>query len=274
MEQSGESRPAETTPQTRRRRLRLGRPRWLRFPHFRRKKEERAELKTLTLVEHLVELRNRILISALSVIPGTVLGFIFAPQIIEILKRPLPTDDPLIVLGLTDALMIDLKIALTTGVIVAMPVVLYQLWRYISPGLTPGERAAARPWVPLALLFFALGISVAYLVLPVASGFLYGFQSKDIQLMLTADAYFSFVTSLFLAFGLVMEFPILLVLLSKVGILSSQRLRRSRRTALLIVTVTSAMITPGGDLISPLAMAATMYGLYEVSIIMIRLNGR
>jgi sec-independent protein translocase protein TatC len=154
-----------------------------------------------------------------------------------------------------------------------MPMLLLQFWRFISPGLTPEERSAARPWVPLALLFFAVGVGLAYFILPYASGFLYAFQSPDIQLHLTAEAYFGFVTTLFLAFGLVMEFPIILVILSKVGIVTSQQLRRSRRMAILGITILSALITPGADLVSPVAMAVTMYGLYEASIIMIRLTG-
>jgi sec-independent protein translocase protein TatC len=155
-----------------------------------------------------------------------------------------------------------------------MPVILYQFWRFISPGLSPQERSAARPWVPLALLFFALGVGVAYFILPYATGFLYGFQTKDIHLLLTAENYFGFITILFLAFGLVMEFPIVLVLLSKIGIVSSALLRRSRRMAVLGIVIFSALITPGADLVSPIVMAVTMYGLYEVSIIMIRLGGR
>lgn len=228
----------------------------------------------MTLVAHLVELRNRIFISVFALLPGTVIGFIFSDRLIEILKAPLPTKDPLITLGLTEPFMIHLQIALTVGVILAMPVILYQLWRFISPGLSPKERAAARPWVPMALFFFAMGVGVAYFILPYASGFLYGFQTADLKLMLTADAYFGFVTILFLAFGVVMEFPIVLVLLSKVGIVSSALLRRSRRRAVLGVTIFSAMVTPGADLVSPIVMAVTMYGLYEVSIVMIRLGGR
>jgi sec-independent protein translocase protein TatC len=92
--------------------------------------------------------------------------------------------------------------------------------------------------------------------------------------MLTADAYFGFVTTLFLAFGLVMEFPIVLVLLSKVGIVTSKLLRSSRRMAVLGITIVSAVITPGADLVSPIVMAVTMYGLYEASIVMIRMGGR
>ncbi|MGZ6267455.1 MAG: twin-arginine translocase subunit TatC [Candidatus Limnocylindrales bacterium] len=255
---------------------RVRRPRWLRIPGRRSgdggpdKPNDAAEL---TLSGHLVELRNRIYISVLSLLPGIVLGYIFGDEIVRILIAPLPTDH-LVALGLTEPFMIKLQIAVVCGVIVGMPVVLYQLWRFISPGLTPRERAAARPWVPLALVFFALGVGLAYFILPYAAGFLYGFQSKQIQLLLTAEAYFGFVTMLFLAFGLVMEYPIILVLLSKVGMITSKQLRSSRRIAILIITVISTLITPGADFVSPIAMAVTMYGLYEVSIVIIRLGGR
>jgi sec-independent protein translocase protein TatC len=228
----------------------------------------------MSLTGHLVELRNRLVISALSLLPGTIVGYIFSDRLIEILKAPLPTNEPLQTLSLTGPFMIHLQVALVVGVIVAMPVVLYQFWRFISPGLTAQERATARPWVPLALLFFALGVGVAYFILPYASGFLYGFQSKDIHLLLTADNYFGFVTILFLAFGIVMEFPIVLVLLSKVGIVTSRRLRSSRRMAVLGIVIFSAVITPGADLVSPVVMAVVMYCLYEISIVMIRIGGR
>ena len=141
--------------------------------------------------------------------------------------------------------------AVTVGVIVAMPVILYQFWRYISPGLTPRERSAARPWVPAALVFFALGVCVAYFILPYASGFLYGFQTKDIELLLTADAYFGFVTVLFIAFGVVMEFPIVLVLLSKMGIVTSARLRSSRKMAVLGIVIFSDGRDPRSRLREP-----------------------
>lgn len=228
----------------------------------------------MNLTGHLVELRNRLVISALSLLPGTIIGYVFSDKLIEILKAPLPTKDPLETLSLTGPFLIHLQVALVVGVIVAMPVILFQFWRFISPGLTPQERSTARPWVPLAMVFFALGVGVAYFILPYASGFLYGFETKDIQLMLTADAYFGFVTMLFLAFGVVMEFPIVLVLLSKVGIVSSRRLRSSRKMAVLGITIFSAFVTPGADLVSPIVMAVTMYGLYEVSIVLIRMGGR
>jgi sec-independent protein translocase protein TatC len=255
-------------PITRRRRS------WIRLP-FRRRRDEppKPDRTEMSLSGHLVELRNRLYISALSLVPGTILGFIFAGNIIHFVVAPLPKGH-LVALGLTEPFLIQMQVAVTVGVISAMPVLLYQFWRFISPGLTDRERAAARPWVPLALFFFVMGVGVAYYVLPYATAFLFTFQTEDIQLMLSAESYFGFVTTLFLAFGIVMEFPIVLVLLSKVGIVTSKKLRSSRRMALLGITVVSALITPGGDLVSPLTMAAVMYGLYEVSIIMIRLGGR
>lgn len=244
----------------------------LRLPS-RRRRPPQAPVE-MTLVAHLVELRHRVFISLLSLVPGAILGFILSGEIIHVLRAPLPTDQPLQALGLTDALMIQLQIALVTGVIVGMPVILYQLWAFISPGLTPSERSAARPWVPMAMLFFALGVALAYLILPIAASFLYSFQSEDIHILLTADSYFGFVSTLFLVFGLALEFPVVLVLLAKVGLLSSQKLRRSRRMAILGIVIVSNLITPGADLVSPLAMAATLYSLYELAIVLIRLDGK
>jgi sec-independent protein translocase protein TatC len=250
------------------------RGRRLRLPFRRRNDAPKPVAGDMSIIAHLVELRNRLFISVFSLIPGVILGFVFSGDIIHVLRSPLPTKDPLTALGLTDALMIQVEISLVAGCIIAMPVILYEFWAYISPGLTPSERKTARPWVPLAMGFFAIGVGVAYFILPYATGFLYNFQSSDIHIMLTADAYFGFVSMLFLAFGLVMEFPIVLVLLSKVGMLSSMRLRKSRKMALLGIVAFSAMITPGADLVSPTVMAVTMYGLYEASIVMIRMDGK
>ena len=241
------------------------RPGWLRLPRRHRNVPPRSDRpEEMTLGGHLAELRTRFFIAAVSLVPGTILGFLYANPIIHVLREPLPTNKPLVALGLTEPFMIELKVALTVGFILAMPVILYQFWAFVSPGLSQQERSAARPWVPLAMFFFALGVCVAYFILPYASGFLYDFQSPDVTLMLTADAYFSFVTTLFLAFGLVMEFPILLVLLAKVGLVSSALLRRSRRMAYMGIVVFSAVVTPGADLVSPIVM----------SIVMIRVGGR
>jgi len=228
----------------------------------------------MSLVDHLSELRRRIGISLLAVALGTVVGFFFAAQLITFLKAPLNLGKPLVYTGLGDAFFINLKIAIVVGIVLAMPVLLWQLWAFISPGLTREERRLARPWVPLALAFFVIGVVVAYVILPFASTFLLSFSSADLQPLITAESYFDFVTTLFLVFGLIMQFPIILFALSRVGIVTSAKLSGARRQALLGMTIFAAVITPGGDLVSPIALLITMYTLFEGTIFVIRRTGR
>jgi sec-independent protein translocase protein TatC len=227
----------------------------------------------MSLVDHLGELRDRIFRSILAVVAGGVVGFYFSVQIRNFLLDPLPSGR-VQVLGVGDGFVIQLKIALVTGIILAMPVLLYQVWSFVSPGLTPAERKTVRPWIPLALVFFALGVGIAYVVLPYAVNFLLSFTDDRLVAQTAAGPYFDFVTTMFLAFGLVMEFPILLVGLSRVGILSSQRLRASRRFVILGIAIFSAVATPGGDLVSPFVLGGTMYLLFELTVIFIRRSGR
>jgi sec-independent protein translocase protein TatC len=231
--------------------------------------------KVMTLVDHLTELRTRIVRSILTVIAGSLIGFALAPQIRAILVAPLPASAlPLQVLGPGDAFGIQLRIAVVAGIILAMPVLLYQLWAFVAPGLTPNERRALRPWIPLALFFFVLGVSIAYAILPFAIGFLLAFTDAVIVAHLAAPPYFDFVTTMFLAFGLLMEFPIVLYALARVGILSSARLRSSRRMIILGIAVFAAIATPGGDLVSPTILGGTMYILFELTVVAIRRSGR
>lgn len=228
----------------------------------------------MSLVDHLVELRNRLVKVAIAVAVASVVGFLFGDQIVGILKAPIPGGKPLYYTGLGDAFVIKLKIAIVVGVIIAMPVVLWQVWGFIVPGLTPDERRIVRPWIPLALVFFAIGTTIAYVILPFAAGFLIGFSTTDLQPLITAGAYFDFVTTMFLAFGLIMEFPILLFGLSRVGIITSQRLSSARRPAILGIAIFATAITPGGDLVSPTVLGVTMYILFEGTIIFIRRSGK
>ncbi len=228
----------------------------------------------MTLVEHLVELRNRLFKSVLAVLAGAVVGYVIADPVIAILAAPIPGGRPLYFTGLGDAFMIHIKIALVVGIILGMPVILYQGWAFIAPGLTERERRASLPWIPAALFFFVFGVALAYLVLPHAAQFLVGFATDQLQPLITAEAYFDFVTTLFLVFGLIMQFPIILYALSRVGIVTTARLTGARRQAILGMTVFAALITPGGDIISPLALLATMYILYEGTIVVIRHTGK
>jgi sec-independent protein translocase protein TatC len=227
----------------------------------------------MTLVDHLVELRNRLVKALIAVALGTAVGFWFWSDIRDILIAPLPTDT-VQVLGPGDAFVIALRISIVTGIILAMPVILWQVWSFVAPGLTEAERKMVRPWIPMALVFFVIGVSIAYVILPFAMGFLLGFTDDVMVANLAAGPYFDFVTTMFLAFGLIMEFPILLFGLSRVGIVTSARLAAARRTIILGIAIFATAITPGGDLVSPIVLGVTMYLLFEGTVFFIRRSGK
>lgn len=228
----------------------------------------------MTLVDHLGELRTRLVRAILAILAFAVIGFVMGDRIVEILKSPLPTDQPLVFTGIGDPFAIRLRIAVVTGIVLAMPVILWQGWQFVSPGLTPTERRAARPWIPMVLVFFVFGVGIAWVVLPFAAQFLLSFATKDIEALLTAREYFDFVSTMFLAFGLLMEFPVVLVALARIGIVTSARLRSSRRPVLLGIAIFATAATPGGDLVSPAILGLSMYLLFELSILMIGRSGR
>ena len=228
----------------------------------------------MTLVDHLGELRTRIIRSILAVAVGAVIGFILSQRVRQYLIELLPSGH-VQALSPGDGFAISLRIAIVIGIIIAMPVLLYQLWAFIAPGLTTNERRIIRPWIPLALFFFALGVAIAWFILPFALTFLLSFTDAYITGdSLAATPYFDFVTTMFLAFGLLMEFPIVLYALSRVGIVTSARLASSRRIAILAIAVFAAVATPGGDLVSPTVLGGTMYLLFELTIVAIRRSGK
>jgi sec-independent protein translocase protein TatC len=229
---------------------------------------------TMSLTGHLTELRNRLLWSILAVAVGASIGFVFGDQLITFLQGQLPADVKLQQIELGDGFAIHLQIAFVVGVVLAMPVLLWHVWRFIAPGLTARERRAVLPWIPMALLFFLIGVTIAFVILPFASQFLLQFVPAGVERNINIRSYFDFITSLFLAFGVLMEFPILLVGLSKVGIVTSERLRRSRRLTILAIAVFAAVVTPGGDLVSPFVLGLTLYVLYEGTVVFIRRSGR
>ena len=227
----------------------------------------------MSLVDHLSELRDRLVKCVIVIAIGSAIGFYFAPVVRDFLLEPLPNGQAQ-VLGPGDGFAIQLRIAVVIGIIIAMPVLLYQVWAFVAPGLTAAERRTVRPWIPLALFFFALGVGIARLVLPYAVQFLLSFTDDKLVANIAAGPYFDFVTTMFLAFGLVMEFPILLVGLSRVGIITSERLVSSRRYVILGIAIFAAVATPGGDLVSPIALGGTMYILFELTVQFIKRTGR
>jgi len=229
---------------------------------------------SMPLTEHLAELRDRLLWCLLAIAVGGAVGFAYGEQIFNLLTAPLPPDVPIILTELGAGFSIRLQVSLVVGVILGMPVILWHVWRFIAPGLTPSERRSVLPWIPAALVFFALGVGVAYVVMPYAAQFLLTFITGRVEPMINLASYMDFMTTLFLAFGLLMEFPILLIGLSRVGIVTSQRLSASRRVVVLVIAVFAAVATPGGDLVSPFVLGVTLYLLFEGTVFFIRRTGR
>lgn len=227
----------------------------------------------MSLVDHLAELRRRLFISILAVVIGGAIGFYFAADIQKLLLEPFRMSNPggtVQFLTVSGGFFLYMKISLVFGIVVGLPVIVYEVWQFVSPGLTQRERRAALPWIPAAIVFFTLGVIVAYVTMPYAVQFLTGFTVPEYtESRPSGEAYFGFVTNMFLIFGAVMEFPIALVFLAKLGILNVDLLKRSRRMVILGITIFAVVVTPGGDPISPIVMAGVMYALFEFTIHML-----
>jgi sec-independent protein translocase protein TatC len=230
---------------------------------------------TMSLLEHLEELRRRLIIAIATVAIGAIIGFFLSEPALQVLRAPLPAQyDRLFFMDVTEIFELRLKIGIFIGIAAAMPVILYQVWRFVSPGLTRGERHVVWPLLTAALLLFLLGIEVGYVIVPYALGFLLGLAPPGIPPLLTVGKYVGFVTTMMLAFGIVMEFPIVLLALARVGILSYRRVAAQRRLIILGIVIFAVVVTPGGDPFSPTILAAVMYVLFEGSLLVMRLAGR
>jgi len=226
---------------------------------------------TMSLIEHLEELRRRIVIIIVTVVVAAVAGFYFSGGVLKLLRAPLPDEfDKIYFTGVTDAFAAQLKIAGFLGIAIAMPMILFQIWRFVTPGLTSGERRFVWPVIVAALLLFVLGVGIGYAIIPYALTFLLSFGGDTLTPLLTIDKYIGFVTTMMLAFGLVLEFPIVLIGLARVGILNHRRLAAQRRWAILVIVVLAVVLTPGGDPISPLILSGVMFILFEGSLLVIR----
>jgi len=237
----------------------------------------------MTLVQHLDELRRRLIISAIAVAVGSVAGFVLFRPILDVLQEPyreavesLPntiTED-LIVTTPTEPFLAFLKIGLFTGLMLALPVILYQVWRFITPGLTVRERRLAIPFVLSSLVLFAAGTVFAFAILPRGLAFLFSFGGDSLVPLLTIDRYLSFLFFLILAFGLSFELPLVLLFLTGIRVISSAQLRRWRRYAALGTVIFAAVATPTQDPYTMLLMWVPLYLLYEGAILVARLFKR
>jgi len=226
----------------------------------------------MSLLEHLEELRRRLIIIVASVFVAAIVGFLLSQSIIDLLTQRLPAGyEKLYFTGVADAFGVRVKVALFAGIAIAMPIILYQVWRFVTPGLTTRERRLIWPMLIGALLLFALGMGVGYVIIPFALAFLLSFgEPGKIEPLLTINEYIGFVTTMMLAFGLVLEFPIVLIALARVGVLSYSRIAAQRRFVILGITIFAIVVTPGGDPFSPTILGVVMYALFEISLFVIR----
>jgi sec-independent protein translocase protein TatC len=231
----------------------------------------------MTVVEHLDELRRVLIISGAAWLACTLLAFLFNGPIIGLLERPLVSvlthghhlvSTP-IVTSPTEGISIPLKVASISGIIASLPVILWQLWGFIAPGLQRSERRFAGPFLASALLLFAIGGTFAYLVMPVGLSFLANFLGGNATFLPDLNAYLSFFTLLIVIFGLTFELPIAVVLLGLLGIVSSARLRRQRKGIWVGIVFVALVVTPGADPFTPTALLVPLIALFEASILVL-----
>ena len=229
----------------------------------------------MTIIEHLEELRRRLLIAIAALLVATAISWFFADQLLTFFIRPVTAASGrgVIFIGVTEAFFVRLKLALLAGVFLSLPAVLYQICAFVGVGLTPPERRYALWLLPPALVLFVGGAIFALVaIIPIGVRFLLSYQVPGVlEPMISVGAYVSFLTAFMLAFGAVFELPIVLIFLAKLGLVTSAQLAAGRRYAIVAIVALAAVLTPGGDVFSQLLMAVPTYLLYEASIWIARL---
>ncbi|MGH9302019.1 MAG: twin-arginine translocase subunit TatC [Acidimicrobiales bacterium] len=244
-----------------------------------RRNADRPVPDEMTLAEHLGELRRRLIISIVAVFAGGAVAFGFYPQILSFLQHPYCQavagkahhSCSLYVTGPLDGFSIRLKVAAYGGVFLSSPILLWQLWRFITPGLNPREKRYAVPFIVASIVLFVCGAVVAFYTFPHALKFLISVGGPSLQEIYAPDKYLSLIILLMVAFGVAFEFPVLLVSLELAGVLSTAVLKAWRRRAIVIIFALAAVITPSSDPFSMLALAVPMCIFYEGSILIGRL---
>ena len=230
-----------------------------------------AEERQLTIIEHLGELRDRLIKSVIALTVTTLFSFVFTRQLLQLLIAPMGETPP-VSSSPTTAIVVFTKVALISGVALAMPVLVYQLISFIAPGLTRQEKRYLYLVLPGATISFVAGAAFAYFImLPTAIPFLKGFLGDIIEPNWFVDKYISFITSLLFWVGLSFETPLLMFFLAKLGIVTPAALSRYRRYAILVIAVISAVITPTPDPFNMILVMGPLILLYEIGILLARL---
>lgn len=227
---------------------------------------------------HLDELRKRIIICVVAVAVGFFGSYFFAEQIFDILIKPLqaelPPDSMFIFTGLPEAFFVYLKLSLFGGILLASPVLLWEIWCFVAPGLYDQEKKYVYPFVIFSTLLFATGVSFGYFVVfPIAFKFFMGYSSEIIKPLPSIKEYLNFSCKLLFAFGAVFELPLFVLFLAKIGLVNEKMLRTKRKFAILGIFAVAAILTPP-DIVSQILMAIPLLVLYEISILVAKYFGK
>ncbi|MFN2556372.1 MAG: twin-arginine translocase subunit TatC [Nitriliruptorales bacterium] len=233
----------------------------------------------MTLREHLAELRTRLVRIVLAVLAGAAVGWFLYDPVLEFLKQPycdLPTafrpegpggDCTLVVTRPLEGFAVRVKISLVIGLFIAAPILFFQIWKFVTPGLTEKERRYTLPFVVTSQIVFLFGAAFAFYVIPKGLQILLALGGEHVSALLAAQEYFSFILTTVVAFGIVFEVPVLIVFLAAIGLVRSSQLRRFRPYAIVGNFAVAAIVTPTVDPVSMLFMAVPMVLLYEGAIV-------
>ena len=224
----------------------------------------------MTIAGHLNELRRRVFLCVAVFVAASVLCFVFIQRFVDA-ALALSTGFDFVYLSPSELLTSYMKLALVLGLVFSSPVILWQIWAFVQPGLTEREASSARSAIIAGFVFFLLGVAFCFgLILPLTLQFLYNFNgSHDIAANISFNSYMSFVLGMLVAFGVVFEMPVLSFLLSRLGLLKPAWLAKGRKYAILVIFIVAAIITPP-DVLSQLMTAVPMLGLYELSVLVSR----
>ncbi len=228
---------------------------------------------TMPYGAHLKELRSRLIKSLIAVGLGTVIAFVFNEQILDLLVEPYRMIDPDAALATfrpTEAFSVVMRLSMWGGVILASPVITYQVWRFVEPALSPKEKRWVIPAVGILAFLFLAGVFVGYIALERGLTFLLDFGGDALVPVIGADFYLKFAMRFLLVFGIAFQFPVFLFTTAAFGIVTSRWLRESRRWAVVVILVIAAVVTPSGDPLTLLTLSAPLYVLYELTILAIR----
>jgi sec-independent protein translocase protein TatC len=235
-----------------------------------KEEEEEQEEGKMSFLAHLGELRYRIMVCLAAVGVGFAVTFSYSDRIIDWLARPMPVK--LAFLEPTEPFWVNMKVAMVSGALLVLPVLLYEVWAFVAPGLLPKERKFALPFVVISTLFFYIGATFALtVIIPFAVKFLVSYRTENLVPTISVNRYVDFVLKFTLAFGVVFEVPLAITLGSRLGLVTPAFLARHRKYAILICALAAAILTPTPDAFNMLLMAGPMYLLYEAGIVAARL---